>query len=63
MDKQKIDVGVRKYDRFVEKIIGNLDITIMTPHTKTLERLAGLEENTEEFIEVAINELVENFRT
>ena len=63
MNKEKQwENGVKKYDNFVIKIIGDSSIfRIRTPHTSLLSKLSELKETDDEFIKLAILELAENF--
>lgn len=57
---QKIwDKGGAKYDRFVRKIT---DKKVITPTTYMLEKIASLNERSDEFVKICLCELLENFR-
>lgn len=58
------DIGIDKYDTFVLKILkllGQKHKIIMTPHTRVLEKIANLDEKSNDFIRECLIELSENF--
>ncbi|MFW5795157.1 MAG: hypothetical protein ACOCV1_06700 [Bacillota bacterium] len=58
----KIEQGDKKYWKFIEDI--GLDCKeIMTPHTKSLERLGNLDYGSKKFILSCIEEIHDNFFT
>jgi predicted DNA-binding antitoxin AbrB/MazE fold protein len=62
--EEKWDDGYTKYENFVLKVLKPLKMKhriIMTPHTRTLEKLYNFDENSNDFIRTCLEELAENF--
>lgn len=57
---QLIEDGEKKYIKFIEKIGLNYS-NLMTPHTCLLEQFGELDENSDEFIRLALIELLKNY--
>lgn len=63
MTKQKIiDKGEKKYFKYIKEI-GLNEKEIMTPHTKSLQRLGELKYKSKDFILAAIEEVHDNYFT
>ncbi len=52
--------GKKKYDKFVKKVLGHNEV--MTPRADTVEKLGLLKESSTSFMQICLEELLENFK-